>query len=90
MSNITKISDHNGLSSSWSVKDMLERALTLIEDEPQYSKKAVLLCLDNDGTNDDGGENYRIRTLSAGFVKTSEIVVLLDVEKSEQKRDMGH
>ena len=84
MAEIIKLADKDDRASTWTVEDMLKKALEGIREDPQYSKKAIILFLDEED------QGYNIRTMAAGFTKTSEIVCLLDVEKTEQKKEMGH
>ncbi len=78
--NIIRLSDYNNLSTSWSVLDMLDHAKKVVEEEPQY-KKALLILLDEDG-------RYETRPLCAGIGKTSELIALLDIEKSRQQKEI--
>ena len=79
---IVKLSDHDDRSITWPVADMLDDAKEVIKENPQY-KKALLILLD------DEGRNYTTRPLCAGIGSTSEVVALLDIEKTRQKKKMG-
>jgi hypothetical protein len=70
---IVKMSDHDDRAITWGVKNMLEDAIKAISEEPKWSKKAIVIFLD------DSSDNYHIRTMCAGISKTSEVITLLDV-----------
>lgn len=84
MDKVVKLAERDDRASTWAVGDMLESAKKIIEDEPGYAKKAVLILLD------DEGRQYVTRTLIAGIGKTTETLALLEIEKLKQMRDMGY
>ncbi len=75
---IIKLTEHDNRSSTWSIPDMLEHAKKVFEEDPSF-KKAIVILLDDDG-------RYYTRDICAGFLKTTEVVALLDVEKDRQLR----
>ena len=78
---IIKLAERDDRASTWSVEDMLNQAKEVVKEEPQY-KKALLILLD-----DEEG-NYRTRPLCAGIARTSEVIMLLEIEKLRQMRDI--
>lgn len=79
MSKIIKIADKNDSAGAWSVEDMLKDALKVIKEEPRWSKKAIVLFLD------ESDDEYGIRTLVAGIPKTTGVINLLDIAHGREK-----
>ena len=81
---LIKLADKDERASTWAVDDMLDCAKELIKEKPEFSKKAIIVFLDEEN------RQYATRILCAGIGKTSEIVALLEIEKMNQLKELGY
>ena len=84
MDNVINLSDRSDKGVHWSVEDAIDQLKASIQDDQKYNKKAFFILLDNEDP-----DNYDMRTLSAGFERTSEVIALLEIQISLLKREMG-
>jgi hypothetical protein len=82
MTKIISLAERTKDGTRWTVEDMLEDALNDIRAGRRLCNKAIVVFLDNTG------DAYGISYAQAGM-KCSEIVALLDIAKTDIKRDMG-
>ena len=81
MGKVIKLADHNGYSSSRSVQDALDQAGKIAEERDLNSVHIILL--------DNKGDEYDLTQISAGIDRYTDAIALLDIAKSENKREMG-
>jgi hypothetical protein len=83
MGNLIKLADKSGDARHWSVEQMLEDTLADVRSGKINAAKALVLFLD------DTDNRYSIQIRNAGL-RNSEKLALLDIAKSDTKRDMGY
>ena len=79
---IIKIADVTQECFPCTVKDLLDSALKVIEEEPRFSKKAVIILID------DSGNNFITSRMAAGIAKTSDIVKALDIAHHREMKEL--
>lgn len=83
MASVISLAEKSGNANHWTVEQMLEDLLEEVRSGRRTATKAVVLLLD------DSGERYDIGYRNAGM-RLSELVTLMDVAKTDVKKDMGY